>query len=108
MIFIKFIKDECVIIDKTKKIVARIKITPNKVFYLCMPIEDLALKFEENNTLYLVLKIWPFKFQKSNFLKLKNMVTGLLHINKRFVNDAFIERSIDYFLLKLHIELKIH
>jgi len=44
---VDFVKDECVIIDgKTKHIVTRTKMAPNKVFPLKMLIENFALKFE--------------------------------------------------------------
>lgn len=82
---LKFDNGECIIIDKKKNFtVAKVKMTPNKIFPLMMPLnENFALKGEKINDSYL----WHLRYGHLNYkgmrlLKEKNMVKGLPNIDK--------------------------
>lgn len=66
-------KDESTIIieEESNQIVAKIKMTQNKVFPLKMSIENLAIKTEENNTSLL----WQWRYGHLNF--------GILNLLKK-------------------------
>ena len=77
--------NECTILDKKKNIViAKIKMTSNKIFPLIMSTnQNVALKGENLDDSYLwYLRYGHLNYKGLKLLKNKNMVTDLLSINK--------------------------